>query len=309
MSRILVTGASGFMGGQLCCSLAAQGLDVVAVSRRTGFKLPGVRTMALDLLDVAAVKTAMTELRPDVVYHLAAQSLPGVSWEQPVETYRANIDGTLNLLMAMEQANPEATIVIAGSSAEYAISRTGAPIREDDPMDPASPYGISKLAMDHTVRLYGQRCKLRLIRVRPFFLIGPEKTGDVSSDFARGIVRIERGAEPVLTVGNLDAVRDFLDIRDGLAALQLLAEKGEAGGVYNICSGHGTSLHALLAEFRKQAKADFDVKPDPARMRPLDEPVKVGDAGRLQSLGWQPRHALSGSIAAILDYWRSQSSS
>lgn len=174
-------------------------------------------------------------------------------------------------------------------------------------MQPASPYAVSKLATDQVARLYGERYQLAVMRVLPFFLLGPGKTGDVSSDLARGIVAIEQGRAQNLSVGNLAAVRDFLDCRDGVAAFAAVAERGAAGVAYNISSGVGCSIRALLDLFKAAARVAVVERVDVARLRPLDEPVKVGNPARLKDLGWAPAVPLEDSVKDILEYWRCRS--
>jgi GDP-4-dehydro-6-deoxy-D-mannose reductase len=201
-------------------------------------------------------------------------------------------------------ANINPVIVVACSSSEYALSRDGRPIKETDTMQPLSPYAVSKLAMDHCAHLYAVRYKLNVLRVRPFFLIGPGKVGDVCSDLARRVVAVERGEAADVPVGQLDIVRDFLDIRDGIEAMELIAAKGECSQDYNICAGHGYRIAEVLDGYRKLARKPILERVDPSLLRPIDEPVKVGDPGKLKALGWTARYSLEESLAAILEYWR-----
>lgn len=300
--KCLVTGASGFVGSHLLDSLLERGASVVALSRHVR---TGAKWIECDLLDHAALARAVEQVRPGVIFHLGAQSLPGVSWDGPAQTFRTNVEGTLNLLDAARLTGVDAKLVIACSSAEYALAEDGTPIREDYPLQPSSPYGVSKLAVDHLARLYGKRHRLRIVRARPFFWIGPRKTGDFCSDVARRIVAAERSANPVVKVGALDAVRDFLDVRDGVRALLCLAERGQPGEAYNICSGHGHKLREILDQFNALARVRVTEETDPALLRPLDERVRIGDPSKLKALGWRPEIAIADSLRAILDYWRS----
>ena len=227
-----------------------------------------------------------------------------MSWRQPQLTSAVNLMGTLHVLEAVRGSCPEASLLLAGSSAEYAADRDGRPLAETASLNPASPYGISKLAADLTGALYAQRYGVRVVRVRPFFFIGPRKTDDVCSDFARGIVRAERTGNPRLPVGNLDIVRDFLDVRDGVAAMVLLAGQGRSGEVYNICRGEGFRLRDVLERFKALSPAAVRAEVDPAMLRPVDEPVKVGDPARLMAMGWRPTRSLDDSLRDMLDYWR-----
>lgn len=306
----LVTGGSGFIASHLVDHLLARGDEVVTVRRKPGAMAAppsrggGAAVTAYfgDVLDTEFLNRVLAETQPGEIYHLAAQSLPNVSWERPWATHETNVAGTLNVFRAVADLKLDATIVLACSSSEYAQSEQ--PIREDDPMSPSSPYGVSKLAADHLARLYAEKHGLRIVRARPFFWIGPRKTGDVTSDWARSIVAVERGAASELAVGNLDVVRDFIDVRDGVEALTLLARSGGAGGAYNISSGQGTPLEELLRALCALARTRVAVRVDPARVRPVDERVKVGDSSKLRALGWSPRRQLSETLRETLEYWR-----
>jgi GDP-4-dehydro-6-deoxy-D-mannose reductase len=302
--RCLVTGASGFIGGHLIERLATGGHDVHALVR-PGKPAPGAaRGTEGDVLDRASLDRAVGAAAPDAVFHLAAQSLPVVSWKRAGETVDVNVRGTLNVLDAVRAAGGDPVVVVACSSAEYADEPSGRPIREDGALAPSSPYGVSKLAQDHLARLFGSAHGLGIVRARPFFVIGPRKERDVCSDLARRIVAIERGTEIELPVGNLDVVRDFLDVRDAVAALILLATRGARGEVYNVASGRGYDLHEILALMKAHARVVVKERTDPARFRPMDERTKIGDPARLMALGWKPAHAIEATVVDILEYWR-----
>jgi GDP-4-dehydro-6-deoxy-D-mannose reductase len=304
--RCLLTGAGGFLGSHLLDARA--GDELFSLARPGGPPPPkGVTACVADLLDRVAVASAVRDVRPELVFHLAAQSLPTVAWRDPEETFKVNVLGTLHLLDALRAHAPHAIAVVFCSSAEYAPNpTTNAFIAEDHPLAPSNPYGLSKIAADHLCLLYGRAYGMNVRRVRPFFVIGTRKTGDATSDFARGIVRVERGIRDHIEVGNLDAVRDFLDVRDAVKGFSLIAERGVAGEVYNVCSGRPTRLGALLDLLVARAKTRVDVRRSAAAQRPLDEPIRVGDPARLGSLGWQPTILLQHSLEEILEYWRAR---
>jgi GDP-4-dehydro-6-deoxy-D-mannose reductase len=311
--KCLVTGAGGFLGSHLVEFLVAEGHEVTGLGRaRTGALSDaggGFAFTQADLLDRGAVGAVLDATRPQAVFHLAAQSYPNVSWKETARTFEVNVLGTIGLFDAILERKLAPAIVVAGSSSEYAPSRDGRPIAEDGEMAPSSPYGVSKLAQDHLCRLYHAYHGLNVIRCRPFFLIGPRKEGDAASDFARGVVAIERGLRDDLPVGNLDVVRDLLDARDGVEALWLLARRGRPGEVYNICSGTGYSLREVLEVYRGLARADVRERVDAGRIRPIDEMVKIGDPARLMALGWSLKRPIARTLGDILEYWRDREGS
>jgi len=291
--RITVTGAGGFIGSYL----------VEALERR-GEVVDGWMRPAVDITDAAAVAHALARFAPDAVVHLAAQSLPTRSWEEPAATYRVNVGGAINVLEGARVLARPPRVLLAGSSAEYAEPADGQPIAEDAPSAPNSPYASSKFAVHQLGGMYGLRYGLHVVRFRPFFLVGPRKAGDVCSDFARRVVAIERGAEPTMRVGDLTGVRDMIDVRDGVTALLRLIDAGGAGEVYNICGGRGVRISDILAAYRRLATVPVAVVEDPVLMRPLEHAIKVGDPTKLRALGWSPAYAFDETLRAILDYSR-----
>lgn len=307
LPRCLITGAAGFVGSHLAELLLAEGHAVCATHHRPQPPRPahGLAWRPLDVLDELRVAALVAEVRPDFVFHLAAQTSIPLSWRDPESTFRANVLGTLHLLEGVRRSGLDPVVVVAGSSAEYGPGgRRRAAIREDRPLRPASPYGISKVAADLLGRLYWRTWGMRVVRVRPFQLIGPGKYPDACSEFARGIVEIERGEREGLSVGNLETVRDVMDVRDGVSAMWLLAQEGRPGAVYNICSGRRHRIGDLLAVLVGMAAVPVPLRQDPDRMRPGDEPIVVGDNSRLRRLGWLPRIALEDTLADLLAYWR-----
>ena len=304
--RILVTGGGGFIGWHLVDLLARRGDTVEAWQRgpETSDWDGTVQSATVDVTDPAAVSARLERFAPDAVVHLAAQSLPNRSWDEPARTYEVNVLGAIHLLEAVRRQSTPPRLLVAGSSAEYAEPIDGRPISENAPTAPNSPYGASKLAVDNLVRLYGRRYGLDLVRFRPFFLIGPRKSGDVCSDFARQVVAIERGEAETMRVGALDVVRDFIDVSDGVAGIGRIMEAGLRGELYNVCGGAGVSTGQVLDVLRGLATKPIEIVKDPALIRPLDQKVKVGDNAKLRALGWTATVSLKESLRTILDYWR-----
>lgn len=309
MKSSLVTGVGGFLGSHLAEFLLGKGIAVAGTIHTDTSNVQHLKDkltlLTCDLLDKSQVEAAIDGGQPQIVFHLAAQSLPGAAWQDPEATFRVNVFGTLYLLEVVRKTGLDTTIVVACSSAEYGmVKQEEMPIKEGRELLPLNPYGVSKVAVDLLAHLYWRTYGMKIIRVRPFFVVGSRKTGDVCSDFARGIVAVERGDQPSLKVGNLEAVRDFVDVRDAVLALWLLAERGTPGEVYNLCSGVGHPVQEILDILLSLAAVPIPVEQDPAWVRPADEPVVTGDNSKLRALGWEPRIPLKETLRDLLDYWR-----
>jgi len=311
VSVCLITGIGGFLGSYLADFALAQGWTVSGILRQDSRNIKEIRhKVALfrsDIRDRNQIENAVQKIQPEVIFHLGAQSSPSASWTEPERTFHVNVLGTLNLLETVRRAGLKPIVVVAGSSAEYGFSRPEEiPIQEERPLRPATPYGVSKVAATALALLYHRVFDMRVIVVRPFFVIGPRKMGDVCSDFARGVVAVESGRQTSLKVGNQEPVRDLLDVEDAVRALWLLAEKGAPGEVYNICSGVGHKIATVLEAFLRMGTRPIPVEHDPTFLRPVEEPSVVGDNSRLRTLGWIPQIPLDNSLHRILDYWRSR---
>lgn len=303
--KALIAGINGFVGQHLTSELLAggyevEGLDVVATE-------PHVRVV--DLLDKDAVRQAVAEMAPDCIFHLAAQASVSRSWADPQLTFDINVKGTLNLLDAIRAAGRPVRIIIIGSSEQYGIVRPeDCPIKETLRSDPQSPYAISKQAQESLVQAYVKAYGLDIIMTRSFNHAGPgQRRGFALADFASQIADIEKGAEPVLQVGNLEAKRDFTDVRDVVRAYRLLNESGQAGEIYNVGSGQVYRMRELLDLMVGMARVPIEIRNDPERMRPSDLPLIQSDNTKLrQHTGWEPHYSMEQTITDTLDYWRSK---
>jgi GDP-4-dehydro-6-deoxy-D-mannose reductase len=304
--RCLITGIGGFLGGHLAESLAAASWEVHGVSRTVPPHLEalGVSCHRSDIRNADEIRSLLSSVRPDVVCHMAAQSSPGVSWSAPATTFEVNVIGSINLLEGVRGAQLDPVILSFGSSAEY--SSSSGPISEDHPRAGFTPYAVSKVAQDQLGLLYNKVYGTRVIRVRPFYIVGPRKTGDVTSDIARGVVAVERGERESVESGNLDVVRDLLDVADAVSAIRMIAANGAPGEAYNVSSGQGYPLRALVTRFSQLATKPITVHTEARLIRPFDDPVRIGDNTKLRSLGWAPEVDLDVSLAAVLEYWRLQ---
>ncbi len=265
----------------------------------------------LDIRDAGAVRKMIAAHRPAIIHHLAAQSLPVRSWEDPAETMAVNVLGTVHLFEAVRALRESApgydpVVLVAGSSAQYGASLTAEPAREDVTPLPLHPYGVSKVAQDLLAYQYWRSNGIRGVRARLFNCTGPRKRNDVVSDLARRVAVIERDGG-VLRVGNLATRRAILDVRDVVAALMALAERGAAGEAYNICAADAVSIAEVVALFERVSGRALAVAPDPTLLRPTDEPVILGRVDRLvAATGWRPRFGLEDTIGSVLAYERAQ---
>jgi len=311
--RILVTGAAGFVGGHLLEHLRAARPEaevhgVVLPGGAASWRPSGVRVVEADLEDPAAAGRAVASSRPDRIVHLAGQASVHRSWEDPAGTLRTNVLGVVNLLDAVRQEGLRPAVLVVGSADEYGpVPSAEPPLRETAPRRPASPYAVSKVAQAALAALYGPAGGLRVVATRTFPHTGPGR-GEVfaESSFARQIAEIEAGLRaPVVEVGNLDAVRDFSDVRDVVRAYDLLLESGRGGEAYNVCSGRGRRVGDLLDALLSASTARVEVRVDPARLRPADVPALVGDPAKLVAdTGWQPRIPFERTLRDLLDDWR-----
>jgi GDP-4-dehydro-6-deoxy-D-mannose reductase len=241
------------------------------------------------------------------VFHLAAQNNIQASFDDPQLTLETNLTGSANVFEAVRQGAPNAAVVSVGSSAEYGLTAaTVEPLTEALPLLPTSPYGVSKVAQGLLCRVYATVRGLRAFHVRPFAIIGPRKTKDALSDFCQNVASIERGETTRFSVGPLTSVRDFVDVRDFVAAMLLLSERGAPGSVYNVCNGRGVTLADIVAALQRLSQRPFEPVADPSRLRAADDSRIVGDGTALRALGYAPRFSLEDTIDSTLAYWRAR---
>jgi len=311
-ARVLVTGAAGFVAshlGEICAERAD--LELVGLQRPTSVTrvLPAgfVAGVEADLLDQDGLKGAVDEARPDAIIHLAGQSSVHESYRNPGGTLLANVLGTQHLLFAAEKAQVRRVLVV-GSADEYGdVNPEDGPLREDRALAPLSPYAVSRVAQGALCSEFARRCTVEIVRTRTFPHTG-KRRGAVfaESSFARQIAEIElERAAPVIQVGNLDAVRDFSDVREVIEAYLLLLKGGESGSVYNVCSGKGIAMREILEALVSLSSVKVEVHVDPGRLRPSDLPVLVGDPSKLRAaIGFAPSGKLDRALADLLLDWR-----
>ncbi|MFQ6082561.1 MAG: GDP-mannose 4,6-dehydratase [Candidatus Aminicenantia bacterium] len=314
--RILITGITGFAGSHLAEYILkhhpkAEIYGLVRWrSRLENIKhiFDKINLVEADLKDIVSVKKALATIKPDWVFHLAAQSFVPSSWRLPAETMTINVIGQINLFETLLELKLSPRIHIAGSSEEYGLVHPNEiPIKETNPLRPLSPYAVSKVAQDLLAYQYFKSYKLDTVRTRGFNHTGPRR-GEVfvTSNFAKQIAEIEKGIrEPVIFVGNLEAKRDFTDVRDTARAYWLCLEKGESGEVYNIGSGKTYQISQVLDILLSYSKLNVKVEKDPTRLRPSDVPILLADNTKFVSLThWQPRISLENTLLDLLNFWR-----
>ncbi|MBC8147173.1 MAG: GDP-mannose 4,6-dehydratase [Bacteroidetes bacterium] len=305
--KYLITGAGGFIGGYLTEYLVGKNNTVCTIDVQSSSVISElnnrIQMVIGSIIDDELVVGVIKDFKPDIIFHLAAQSLPKVSWENPILTMQVNILGSLNILEAIRKYKPDTRMIIFGSSSEYTQNHSGEPISEEDPTEPASPYAVSKLAIDRLSYLYSQTYSVDTLSVRPFFVIGPRKENDVCSDFAKRIVALRYNNKSIIKVGNLNAVRDFIDVRDAVSAIVRVSEEGNSGESYNICSGKGHALSEILDVYQLMINKPFNVETDPELFRPLDEKIKIGNPEKILNIGWRQKYTFSDSLESIFKYW------
>ncbi len=297
--RAYVTGAAGFVGRHLAEHLTAHGDSVISADRLTD---------GVDITDALSIVDHMARARPDVVFHLAGQADVGGSWDTPTETFNINLNGTLNVLEAARRCDVRRVIAVTSADIYGRVTTDQLPLDEDAALRPVSPYAASKAAADMACLQaflgYGQD----VVRVRAFNHLGPgQSTRFVGSAIAHRVATNERSGETKVIVGDLTPRRDFTDVRDVARAYRLLADRGVAGDVYNICSGEDHSIQELADQLLTLASHHMSLEIDPDLLRPVDLPILRGSAAKLsQVTGWVPEISLSQTLADLLAWHRSE---
>lgn len=299
MPRALITGIHGFVGSHLVGHLTSAGWDVFGFDLRAGSLK--ARFFQGEMTDRDALKDTMDEVQPDVIFHLA-----GVIKSDSAELfYKVNLLGTVSLFDAVLDANIRPVVVVASSSAVYG-HKSGKPMTERMLLHPITHYAVSKVAQETAALRYYESFGLPVMIVRMFNLLGPNQPADLAcSAFAHQIALAELNGDREVVTGNLSARRDFVDVRDAVRAFELVARKGKAGQVYNVCSGRAVAIQRCLSEMISMSPHQFKVVLDAARVQKNDVPIQIGNFHKLnRTTGWRPKISLRESLSDLLNGWR-----
>jgi GDP-4-dehydro-6-deoxy-D-mannose reductase len=310
----LVTGAEGFIGSHLVRFLQAKGWHVIGGYRLHGTdsfpKLPHLEFVQCDLRQGQRVEQIFREYEPTHVFHLGAQSLPTISWEDPVFTFESNVMGSLHLFEAVRRMKRLPVVVSACSSAEYGhVPASAIPVTEEQPLRPLHPYGISKVCLDLLAREYFLDYKIPAVNVRLFNTTGPGKTNDAPSDFVRRLIRIKKGMQPpLIEVGNLAPRRAFLNVLDAVRGLYLAALRGKRGEAYNLCASKTYTIGELLKIAIRLSGVEPEIRTAANLMRPSDEKIIFGSTTKFRKdTGWKPKLPIERTLTSMLEYWEKAS--
>ena len=310
--RAWITGGGGMMGQHLTEFLIEKGFTVLSTYYQPTTNIDELHKdcikMECDIRDKDKVFSIVKDFQPDQIYHLAAQSFPTVSWEDPWYTIETNVLGTVNIFEAVKQIKPNCKILNACTSAEYGfVEPHETPIKESHELNPLHPYGVSKLAQEKLAYQYFKNFNVPSISMRIFNTTGPKKIKDVCADFTKRLIEIELGINPKkkLIVGNLETQRAITDVRDTIRGFYLALERAQIGEVYNISGKHLYKISEIIEILRKLVDFEFTLEQDPKLLRPTDEAVIYGDSTKFnKSTGWQQEIPIEQTLKDMLGYWR-----
>lgn len=309
--RVLITGAGGFVGSYLSKRLAEESTEILGLDLNRDTHIEG-RYVSCDILDFPLLKKIISDFKPDRVFHLAGLVHPAESRERPKDYYGVNILGTVNLLETLRLVQPEARTMIVSSSEVYGGSFSDSSMNEAATCKPLNHYAASKLLAERAALQYSLQNGLWIVVARPFNHSGPGQSSRfVVSDFCRQIAKAEMRASSQsdmrarLEVGNLEAEKDFLDVRDVVDAYAKLIEHGSRGETYNICSGHGRLVREILDTAARLSTIEIRIQISKKKFHPLHFSRQVGDNSKLRkTIEWQPRYDFVTTVQDTLEYWR-----
>lgn len=299
--KALITGSQGFVGRRLAAELSVNGYDVCGIDI-----VKDENTASIDLLDRQALRRYIRETKPDIIFHLAAQASVPMSWIEPQKTFEINVTGTINLLETVIEEKIICRIVVVGSSDQYGVTGAAGAISESMAQSPQNPYAASKKAQEEITLVFAKAYSLNVCLTRSFNHSGPgQRLGFLIPDLCNEMVQVERGMKSCLMLGNLEAVRDFTDVRDVVRAYRLIGEKGVSGEVYNVGSGVGRRVQTVLDMIVDMASCKIPIQIDTERMRVSDTPILVCDNSKLREhTGWEPLLPFEQTLQEVLEYYR-----
>jgi GDP-4-dehydro-6-deoxy-D-mannose reductase len=307
---ILITGSTGMVGSHFVNAYREKGWEVFGLARPSAssrlYASDDYHVFRVDLLDATATARVVEKVKPDVVVHMAAQAFNGTSWEMESYTHLCNFNSTLNLLNACRLHVPESKILLACSSAEYGcVDPEDCPLEEDRPLKPVTPYGVSKMATEALGFQYFSNYGMQVYLPRMFIHVGTgHPPATAIQNFARQVASIQLGKmDSKMEVGRLDTARDFIDVRDGVSAMVMLLDKGEAGIPINICTQEAWKIGEILDMLCNAAGIQPTIEQCEKYMRPSDELLLLGDATRLRELGWQRKYSMQETLDAVVKDW------
>lgn len=310
--KALIIGAAGFVGSYLIeqlesnCSISVTKLSHENIDDRD----KSIEVYNLDIMNIDEIKAILNKVRPEHIYHLAAQSSVALSWKNPNLTVDINIKGTINLLDAVRELDYEPRLLLIGSGEEYGhIRPEETPIKEDNKLRPGNIYAVTKATQNMIGELYAKAYSMDIVMVRAFNHIGPKQVPMfVVADFCKQVAEIEAGKrEPIINVGNLTAKRDFTDVRDVVRAYEMLMNKAKPGQTYNVGSGKAVEIREILNEILNLSNSKIEVVIDSNKLRPVDVPVIEADISKItENIGWKKEISLKQTIEETLDYWRNK---
>lgn len=308
--KALIIGGAGFVGNYLISHLKNDLKWDVFVTKMSHEKSSNadVKSFDLDILDKDQIKDVLEKVKPDYIFHLAAQSSVALSWKNPALTIDVNVKGSVNVLDMVRELNYKPRILLIGSGEEYGhIKPEESPIVEDNVVRPGNIYAATKACQNMIGKIYADGYDMDVMMVRAFNHIGPNQAPMfVVSDFCKQVADIERGnREPIIYTGNLSAKRDFTDVRDVVRAYALLIQKGQKGETYNIGSGKAITIQVILDTILSLSTADITIQVDPEKLRPVDIPIIEADTSKVRECtGWKPEILLECTLVETLNYWR-----
>jgi GDP-4-dehydro-6-deoxy-D-mannose reductase len=308
--KFFITGANGFIGSNFIRNIVNDGSRVLAAFNNSSEKVlehKNIEKIFCPISEISKFEKKILDFDPDIVLHLAAQSSPSISMISPINCLETNILGSLELFKILRKIGKNPKTILFSSSAVYSKTQQKKIINEKYPTNPVSIYGISKLIMEELGIDYFERHKMNIICVRPFFLIGPEKDDDFCSAIAQSVIKIEKGIKKNVEVGNLNLVKDFLDIEDGISAILKIVSIGRPGEIYNICSGKGYSLKEVFNIFQKYSKKNLSPIVNEQFKKDIDSKFRIGSSRKIESLGWKQKIDIESSIEKIIEFWRRES--